>query len=84
MKHVHLISVEIQKRSSTIADCRLALDVLIDTIERKKNFYFSAFYKSGLTTHYIDLDSERSPDVAFEISVVKPQRGQQEDLTDAE
>ena len=82
MKQVHFISVEMQNRGSTLADCRLVLNVLIYTIDRKKNIQSSAFYKSGLSTHYIALNSELSPVVAFESDVVKLQRGHHDDLTD--
>ena len=58
--------------------------MLISTIDRKKNIESSAFYKSGLSIHYFALNSERSPDFAFESGVVKLQHGQQDDLTDAE
>jgi len=83
-KEINTITLELQTRGLSLADCRLALDILIKAVRDGKNDLNSNLYGCTLDTFYIDSKAQivHSPD--FESGVVKIQNRKTDELSDAE
>eukprot|EP00171_Calliarthron_tuberculosum_P001491 IDg1491t1 len=77
-------TLELQKRGSTVSDCRFSLDVLMQSIDSYKQDASSPLYNCRLERHYIDVYSLRTTDVDFENGVTRIQRGEADQMTDSE
>lgn len=67
----------------TLADCRLAVDELLHSIEQYKAVMDSPFYRCNLNSYFIQMDSKISIHF-FDCGAVKAQRGEASKHTDAE
>lgn len=83
-KEINTIALELQKRCLSLADCRLALDILVDAVKTGKNDLNSKFYNYALDNYYIYLKAPIGHSPHFESEVIKIQNNKNEDLTAAE
>jgi len=84
LKEIDFVTQKLQERGAPLERCRLLLDTLLSAVATQKDVFEAPLYLCSLKDHYIKLESTESPDHVFESGVIKIQRGQADDMTDAE
>jgi hypothetical protein len=81
LKEINAVTVFMQTRLLSLAQCRGALDMMINQIQENKTRLGHVFYGCTFTASRTLADSHLAPNADFESGVVKIQNGAENDLT---
>ena len=85
LNEINQVTIELQRYGITLAECRNALDILIECVNTEKNNIDSPLYGCRLSSDRIGVHASRVvTDPHFESGVVKIQRKQMHELSDLE
>ena len=73
LKYFHFATIELEKKFTTLHDCRCVVDSLLEIINAEKRDINSNLYDCKLRPHRIAIDGPLSPNSDFESGVCKIQ-----------
>ena len=84
LAEIHSVTLDLQNRGQSLADCRQAIDILLRSIAEGKNYETHRMYGCTLGNDYIGLTAYRGLDQNFIRGVVKIQDGAVSEFSDNE
>ena len=81
---INVITLELQRNTSTVAECRDALDSLLEAVEEERNIRAAPLHGCKLDGKYARLSSTFVEYAAFEDGVTKIQNGETKKLSKVE
>eukprot|EP00171_Calliarthron_tuberculosum_P023569 IDg23569t1 len=84
LSEIDTVTKELQKRGINLADCRFAVDVLLEAVQNGRNDSSSAMFGCRLGSQYLAPDAATVTDPHFESGVVKIQNKHESTMTELE
>ncbi len=84
LDEVNQVTLELQRKHYTLAECRNAMNIIIDSVRMESENEDSSFYQCRLGTDRIEINSPIVTHTEFESAGIKIQKGEEDLLTNAE
>ena len=76
LDEINQVTSELQRKHSTLAECKNAVNILTDSVQMERVCEDSPFYQCRLVTNRIEIDSPIAIHPEFESAVIKIQKGE--------